>query len=93
MSIVVLHGGRREHCPACGFAHRIEPAPPDRHLQENGREPTELQDTVHLLLYARAVLQTVRQARGCGRCRERLALLRAQIDDLEQARVAYERLP
>jgi hypothetical protein len=71
----------------------IEPAPPDLHLQEDGTEPTGLQDTVHLLLYAQAVLQTVRQVRGCGRCRERLALLQARIDDLEQARMVYARNP
>src|SRR6266487_989723 len=29
MSIVVLHGGRQDHCPSCGFARVIEPVPPD----------------------------------------------------------------
>src|SRR6266516_1929566 len=93
MSIVVLHGGRREHCPTCGFAHIIAPGPPDTPTQENGTEPAGLQDTVHLLLYAQAVLQTVRQARGCERCRECLALLQARIDDLEQVRMTYASQP
>lgn len=90
MSIVVLHGGRREHCPACGFARVIEPVPPDSLMTAlDGAEPTRLQDAVHLLLYAQAVLQTVRQTRGCGRCRERLTLLQARIDDLEREWASY----
>lgn len=90
MSIVVLHGGRREHCPACGFACVIEPLSPEPPmLALDGVEPTRLQDTVHLLVYAQAVLQTVRQMHGCGRCRERLSLLQARIDDLEQIRAVY----
>jgi len=93
MRIVVLHGGRREHCLTCGFAQMITSAPPDLPTQESGTEPADLQDTVHLLLYAQAVLQTVRQARGCSRCRERLTLLQAQIDDLEQTHVDYSLHP
>lgn len=46
-----------------------------------------------MLLYAQAVLQTVHQVRGCSRCRERLALLRARIDDLVQTCMAYARNP
>lgn len=94
MSIVVLHGGRHEHCSVCGFARVIEFVPLDPPVPTgDGTEPPGPQDTVHLLLYAQAVLQTVRQARACRRCRERLALLQARIDDLEQVRVAYARNP
>ncbi len=93
MSIVVLHGGRREHCPTCGFAHTSEPVPPELPMPEDGAEPTGRRDTIQMLLYAQAVLQTVRQARGCERCRERLALLRARIDDLEQVRMTYASQP
>jgi len=94
MSIVVLHGGRQDHCPSCGFARVIEPLPPSPPgLIRNEAETSWRQEVTHLLFYAQAVLQTLRQARGCGRCRERLALLRTQIDDLEQARAAYASHP
>lgn len=89
ISIIVLHGGRREHCPTCGFSRIIEPEPPPGFPLEEETEPTGLQDTVQLLAYAEAVLQTVRQVHGCRRCRERLVLLRAQVDDLEQTRTEY----
>lgn len=95
MRIIVLHGGRHDHCPACGFARVLEPVAPDPPMPalDGAEEPTRLQDTIHLLLYAKAVLQTIRQARGCNRCSERLTLLQAQIDDLEQARAAYASQP
>jgi hypothetical protein len=95
MRIIVLHGGRHDHCPACGFARVLEPVALDPPMPalDGAEEPTRLQDTIHLLLYAKAVLQTIRQARGCNRCSERLALLQAQIDDLEQACAAYASQP
>jgi cytidine deaminase/DNA-directed RNA polymerase subunit RPC12/RpoP len=94
MRLIVLHGGRHDQCPSCGFARVIEPVsphPPIPALDE--AESTSLQDTVHLLVYAQAVLQTIHQVRGCGRCRERLALLRDRIDDLEQVHAAYASHP
>jgi DNA-directed RNA polymerase subunit RPC12/RpoP len=94
MSILVLHGGRHVHCPSCGFARVIEPVPPDPPvLARDEAEPSGRQEAVHLLFYAQAVLQTVRQARGCRRCQEHLAMLRTQADDLEQTRVDYARHP
>ena len=94
MSIIVLRGGRCENCPACGFARVIEPVSPDPSTPDlGGAEPTPLQDTVHILIYAQAVLQTIHQVRGCKRCRERLALLRTRIDDLEQKHAAYASHP
>jgi len=94
MSIVVLHGGRQDHCPSCGFARVIEPVPPDlQKPRANEAEPSGRQEAVHLLCYAQAVLQTVRQTRGCKRCQEYLAILRTQVDDLERIRLAYARHP
>lgn len=94
MRLIVLHGGRHDHCPSCGFARVIEPVSPHLPIPApGGAESTSLQDTVHLLLYAQAVLQTIRQVRGCRRCRERLALLQSQIVDLEQTQAAYATHP
>lgn len=94
MNIVVLHGGRHENCLACGFSRVIEPAPPaPSMLTLDESEPTSLQDTIHLLVYAQAVLQTIRQTRGCRWCRERLTVLRNRIDDLEQMHAAYASHP
>jgi hypothetical protein len=94
MRIVVLHGGGRERCPACGFARIVESAAPLPPMPApGGAEPTTLQDTIHMLVYAQAVLQTIQQVRGCRRCGERLALLRNQIDDLEQMHASYVQHP
>lgn len=94
MRLIVLRGGRHDHCPSCGFACVIEPSPLDPPaLTEDDAEPSGRQEAVHLLCYAQAVLQTVRQARGCKRCQERLAILRNQVDDLEQTCVDYARHP
>ena len=46
-----------------------------------------------MLVYAQAVLQTIKQVRGCRRCSGRLDLLRNQIDDLEQMHASYVQHP
>lgn len=94
MRLIVLRGGKHDHCLSCAFARVIEPSHSNPPVPAgDDTEPSERQEAVHLLFYTQAVLQTVRQVRGCRRCQERLAMLRTQVDDLEQTRVDYARHP
>jgi hypothetical protein len=86
-SIVVLHVGRREYCRACGFTREI-PSPP---VLEHRVEMPEQQEAIHLLLYAQAILQAVRQARVCVRCRAHLVSLQSSALELERRREGYTR--